>query len=92
MVETHVVVTTKHRGIFFGRLVEESGTTVVLADARNCVYWNAETKGFLGLAANGPQSGCKVTAAAPSLKLFDVTSISQVNDDARKKWEAAPWA
>lgn len=91
MIGSKVVVTTKHRGVFFGELLEEADETVVLGDAQNCVYWSVETKGFVGLAHAGPQSGSKVTRAAPRLKLFGVTSVVECTPEAAEAWEGAPW-
>ena len=52
-----VLVTTAHRGVFFGYATETDGATIKLRAARNCIYWPAEQKGFLGLASNGPLKG-----------------------------------
>ena len=88
-----VLVTTKHRGVFFGYLNgEATQDTLTLSKARNCIYWDTETKGFLGLAVTGPRSGCRVGPAVDELTLYDVTSIVGCTDDAVKAWEAAPWS
>lgn len=86
-----VVVTTKHRGVFFGTLVSRDKTDVVLSDARLCVYWSSLTKGFVGLASTGPLKGSKVSPAAPKLELLDVTSVVECSDEAVEKWESEPW-
>jgi hypothetical protein len=86
-----VVVTTIHRGVFFGELVEEKDDVVKLSGARNCVYWPVETRGFLGLAATGPGNGSKVGPAAPSITLRGVTSISECTPEAAAAWESGPW-
>ena len=85
---TKVLVTTSHRGVFFGTLEEQAGNTVVLKNARNCIYWSEETKGFLGLSAMGPQEGSRLGAVTPEVELFDVTSVSACTDDAIKAWES----
>ena len=87
-----VLVTTAHRGVFFGYLVGEADKTVELRHARNCVYWSSENRGFLGLATQGPMKSAKVGPRAESLTLFDVTSIAAVSENAVKAWEAAPWS
>lgn len=90
-----VLVTTAHKGVFFGILAEENenenGMTVVLDQCRNCVYWTSDLKGFLGLAAVGPDENCRIGPATPSTKLTDVTSISDVTPEAIVRWEAEPW-
>src|SRR6185437_2017311 len=56
-----VVVTTEHRGVFFGYLLEDkSPDRVILEDARMCVYWSAKVHGVLGLAATGPDKDSRV--------------------------------
>ena len=87
------VVTTEHRGVFFGRVPIDAkceGELTVL-DCRMAVYWSADVKGVVGLAANGPTSGCRITPAAPSMTISDVTSIAVCSDDAVRAWEAEPW-
>ena len=87
--EYPVLVTTKHRGVFFGfssKPAKEIGRTVTLARCRNCIYWTADVGGFLGLAANGPNSDCRIGAEALEVTLFDVTSASTVNPEAVEKW------
>ena len=86
-----MLVTTAHRGVFFGYLKGEAKETVTITDARNCVYWSVDVKGFLGLAATGPTSSCKIGPKVPSLKLLGVTSVCEVTPEAVEKWEKAPW-
>lgn len=93
MKEQAVLVTTIHRGVFFG--YASAGVkhkSITISNARNCVYWSAEVKGFLGLAANGPSSSCKIGPKVPKLTLTDVTSVSEVTPEATKKWEKSLWA
>ena len=58
-VERPVVVTTAHRGVFFGYAKDTSGETIKLRAARNCVYWSSDVKGFIGLVASGPTRSCR---------------------------------
>lgn len=86
-----LLVTTEHRGVFFGRFASLDGTTIRLTECRNCLYWPREQKGFIGLAAYGPVDGSRVGPAA-DLTLYGVTSIAVVTPEAAEKWEAAPWS
>jgi hypothetical protein len=87
-----VVVTTEHRGVFFGYLAtDDSPEKVVLADGRNCVYWSSDVRGFLGLAATGPTRSCKVGPKAPQLTVMKVTAIADCSEEAAKAWEEGPW-
>lgn len=88
--ERAVLVTTAHGGVFFGYATETNGSTIKLRQARNCVYWPVENKGFLGLASDGPAKGARVGPAA-DIELRDVTCVAAVTDAAVKAWEAAPW-
>lgn len=90
-VERPVLVTTAHRGVFFGYLQSRDGNTVKLRAARNCIYWSSDVKGFLGLAHSGPSASCRIGRAA-DLELFAVTAIADVTAEAVAAWEKAPWA
>jgi len=84
-----VIVTTQHRGVFYGRLEagqDENVRTLVLLNCRNAIHW-AGSKGFLGLASFGPEHGSRIGAAADRVRLHDVTSVTDVTDDAATKWE-----
>jgi uncharacterized protein DUF6948 len=88
--ERTVVVTTAHKGVFFGYATDTDGATIKLRAARLCIYWSADVRGFMGLASNGPTSQCKIGPAA-DIELRDITSVVEVTKEAAKKWEAAPW-
>lgn len=85
-----VVVTTLHRGVFFGYADETDGPIIKLRSARNCIYWPSAQKGFLGLAAVGPVSGSRIGPAA-DLELRDITCVAECTDAAVAAWEQAPW-
>lgn len=86
-----VLVTTAHRGVFFGYAQSTSGRTIKLRRARNAIYWDAECKGFLGLASVGPIGKSRVGPPA-DIELRDITSVSEVSPAAAIVWESAPWA
>ena len=88
--ERAVLVTTSHRGVFFGYAEDTSGTTIKLRAARLCVYWSADLRGFMGLASHGPNSNCKIGPAA-DIEVRDITSVSEVTPEATSKWEQAVW-
>ena len=89
--ERAVLVTTEHRGVFFGYAHDTSGETIKLRAARNCIYWPANQKGFLGLAANGPIDGARIGPAA-NIELRDITCVAECTDEAVAAWEKAPWS
>lgn len=88
--ERAVVVTTAHRGVFFGYADNTDGETIKLARARLCIYWSADCKGFMGLAAIGPTASCKIGPAA-DITLRNITSVLEVTAAAAAAWEKAPW-
>jgi hypothetical protein len=90
-----VLVTTAHRGVFFGYLdgmPDSLPEFVDLTNARNCIYWSRDVKGFLGLAVSGPTSSCRIGPKVESLRLYDITSVAAVTDDAQERWEDSPWS
>lgn len=87
-----LVVTTAHRGVFFGYGQPTTEKTIRIERARMCVYWSSDIKGALGLASVGPSSSCRVGPAVPGLTINDVTAVMECSDAAAKNWESGPWA
>lgn len=88
-----VVVTTEHRGVFYGALErwDEDKRVAVIRDARVCVKWGEEVRGFVGLCNTGPIGGSRVSRAAPELVLVGVTSVGVCTEAAASVWESEPW-
>ena len=89
--ERAVLVTTEHRGVFFGYALDTSGDIINLRAARNCIYWPAENKGFMGLAAMGPLDGARIGPAA-DIELRKITAVVACTSEAVEAWEKAPWS
>lgn len=89
--EIAVVVTTEHRGVFFGYTKDSKSDIIELRAARNCIYWPVENKGFIGLATDGPKSGSKIGPAA-DIELRKITSVVKCSAAAVEAWEKAPWS
>jgi hypothetical protein len=90
-----VVVTTEHKGVYFGYIPKDAETTseqLTLTQARCCVYWSYDVHGWLGLAAKGPDKQSRVGPAVPALTLFGVTAVVDCSEGAAKNWEAEKWA
>lgn len=86
-----VLVTTLHRGVFFGFTSAKDGDeTVRLGKCRNVLYWPTECKGFLGLAANGPVKGARLGPAVDSIELRDITSVTDMSAAVGSTFEAFP--
>ena len=88
--ERAVVVTTAHRGVFFGYATDVSGETIKLRAARNCIYWSEKVRGVMGLAATGPDKQSRVGPAA-DIELRHITSVIACTPAAVAAWEAQPW-
>lgn len=88
--ERAVIVTTEHRGVFFGYANDTDGEQIALKKARLCLYWSRDVKGFMGLAGRGPTSDCRIGPPA-NITLRKITSVIEVTPEAAKAWEAAPW-
>jgi hypothetical protein len=88
-----VVVTTAHKGVFFGFADPKSLElkTLRIEQAQMCVYWSTGVRGIVGLAANGPDKQCKVTPAAPAMTLHEVTSVMECSSQAEEAWKSQPW-
>ena len=89
-----VVVTTEHRGVFGGFLPaseDDNSKTLTLTECQICVYWSADVKGVLGLAATGPSKDCRVSPAVPKMTLQGVTSVMDCTAEAAKAWQDRPW-
>lgn len=89
--ERAVVVTTQHRGVFFGYADNTDGEIIKLRAARNCLSWSSDVKGFMGLAATGPNKNCRIGPAA-DIAVRDITSVIECTAEATQAWEAAPWS
>ncbi len=87
----YVLVTTKFRGVFMGKLKSENGDTAVLDECQNCIYWSKDVGGFLGLSTKGPSRSCRIGPPAKNVKLFGITSMNEVSDAAKKSWKGEPW-
>lgn len=89
-----VVVTTEHRGVFFGYLngQDDAAKTVALSEAQMCVYWSASIGGVLGLAATGPDKACRISPAIPKITLQAVTAVLDATPEAAQAWKGRPWA
>ena len=86
-----LVVTTAHRGVFFGYGKPTTGKIIRLEQAQMCVYWSYDVHGVVGLASSGPSKSCKIGPPAPSVILQDVTCIMEAGEEAVKAWKGEPW-
>ena len=87
-----VIITTTHRGVFFGWIdpAKRYDSVIDMGGARNCLYWHESIGGFLGLAVTGPNKQCRVGAKVDgTFTARDVTSVTDCGPEAVSAWEAA---
>lgn len=89
--ERAVLVTTAHKGVFFGYSSDTSGETINLRAGRLCVYWSTDIRGFMGLASQGPSKACRIGPPC-DIEVRSITSVSEVTPEAIERWEKSPWA
>lgn len=91
-----VLITTDNtkRGVFMGFIDPKDADkdTFTAEEVRMAVYWSSDVRGVIGLAANGPTKGCKISPAAPKALLKGVTATVELTDGAVKAWRKEPWA
>lgn len=83
-----VIVTTLHRGVFFGYVPaaqDMTARTLALTGARCAIYWGT-TGGIGELAATGPTEDTRLGTQADIPCLHDVTAIWSVTPEAEAKW------
>lgn len=89
-----VVVTTKHRGVFFGYVKsdEKLPGEIKLTQVRMCVYWSSDVRGVTGLSLGGPTAGCRITHAVPEVTIYNITSVMECASAAVEQWEKSIWS
>lgn len=87
-----VLVTTAHRGVFFGYCADVNADALTLTKARLCIYWSSDMEGFMGLAAKGPSATCRIGPPADIPSLRNITGVFSVTPEAEAKWLAATWS
>ena len=84
--ERPVIVTTEHRGVFFGYATDTSGDRIHLKRARMAIYWGT-TRGLMELCETGPTAKSRLSARA-DLEARKVTAVFDVTPEAAKAWES----
>lgn len=82
-----VIVTTEHRGVFFGKIGEASPsqTEATLEEAVMVIRFGT-TEGLSQLAATGPTKNTKLSAPVPKWHLRKITSIIECSSAAVDKF------
>ena len=89
MIGQKVIVRTYSAGVFFGELIEKSGTEVILKNARRMYYWKANKGISLSACAlYGVSDESKIVEAVPS-QWLDAIEIIPCSDIAITSLEGA---
>lgn len=90
-----VLITTDKdkRGVFMGFInpADADKEIMVAEEVRMAVYWSSDVCGVVGLASNGPTSGCRISPPAKRATLKGVTAVMELTDAAVKAWRKEPW-
>ncbi len=88
-----VVIWTKSRPwlVACGDLVSRDGDTVTLRNARMACYYDASTRGVLGLASTGPGSSSRVSGACEAVTIGGVEGVAVASEAAIAAWRSQPW-
>ena len=97
--EQAVVISTAHRGVFFGYATvsaidaweRDTNASIKLRRARMCLVWPTTQRGYPGLVADGPHEGARVSPPASSLTFANVASVGDATPLSVARWESAPW-
>jgi len=84
-----LLVTTLHKGVFFGWGQKTDEKNITLTDCQMCVSWSADMRGVFGLAALGPSSGCRISPPVPEMLIHDITSIAVCTPESAEAWKKA---
>lgn len=88
MEKRNVIITTSFRGVYYGELVEHTGQTCILENARMAIRWGT-TNGVDQLAKTGPTRESKLGDIAPRVWLCGLTSVVDCAPEAVQAWSAA---
>lgn len=83
-----ILITTQHRGVFFGYVPEDqdmTARTMALKKARCAIYWATKT-GVAELASVGPNEKTRVGAEADIEAIHDITAVWAVTPEAEAAW------
>lgn len=81
-----VILTTEHRGVFFGYATDTSGSVIQLKDARMAIRWRTK-RGLIELAEIGPNAQSIISCKA-DIEVRKVTAVIEVSEAAQKVWDA----
>lgn len=77
------IVRANRAGVFFGKVIEETGDTVVMENARRLWYWEgASSLSELAQYGTARPNDCKFPCAVDKIKVFNVIEILDCTEEA----------
>ena len=77
------IVRANGAGVFFGKVVEENGNTVVMENARRLWYWDgAASLSELAQYGTAKPENCKFPCTVDKIKVFNVLEILDCTEEA----------
>src|SRR5260221_1706355 len=90
--EQYLIVITEFKEIFAGYSKSDPKADIIeLTKARQVVYYSAETKGLLGLAAIGPAKDSRLSNEAPSIIIRKPVNVMIASPAAIDRFSAIIW-
>ena len=83
-----VLVTTQRGFVCFGYSDDTKGKIISLTNARCAIRFGC-TGGLFELAQTGPTDKSKIGSVAPEVELREITSVTEVSEEAEKRWNSA---
>jgi len=88
----YLIILTEFKEIFAGWSTDNpEGDIIKLAQARQVVYYSADTKGLLGLAANGPGKDSRVSNECPQVVVRKPVNVLLASDAAIERFKSIIW-
>ena len=86
-----VIITTRHRGVFFGHVPEDQdmfAENITVEDSLMVICWGTK-KGLAQLAHTGPTPDSRLSAPVAKWHIRDITSVLDVSADAAQGFKDA---
>ncbi len=85
------IVKTQDREIFCGWSTDPLADRITLRNARQAIYYSAETHGLLGLATTGPAKGSRIGPVAAIVECRRPDLVIECSSESATAWEKSRW-
>lgn len=91
-----VLITTSHRGVYFGYIDEsdiDTRPTLRVSNMRHVYYWAKGLAGIYELPTKGPPNGSRLTATpVPEISIDAVANVAPCTPEAIERFENGTWS